>query len=49
MNYKENLDNGKVYAPGTPSKLEAFLQRITNLTEFRILAISLSAAILDFG
>ncbi len=38
----------KVYASGNPSKLGAFLQRITNLTEVRILAISLSAAILDF-
>ena len=32
-------ENGKVYAPGTPSKLGAILQRITNLTEVRILSM----------
>jgi len=31
----------KVYAPGTPSKLGAILQRITNLTEVRILSMYL--------
>jgi hypothetical protein len=31
------LDTGKVYAPGAPSKLGAILQRITNLTEVRLL------------
>jgi hypothetical protein len=38
MHYYENLDIGKVYAPGTPSKLGVILQRITNLTEVRMLS-----------
>ena len=40
MNYCEFTHIGKLYALGTPSILGAILQRITNITEARILNIS---------